>query len=377
MPNIVVAINNYSGFVEEYDELVESFSQLSRDGVKYGIYFVITAGTTNAVSYRIIQNFKNVLTMQLNDSTDYPVVVGHTGGITPSKYKGRGLVLLDKVYEFQTAYSCEPKDSVRFLESFCEKQRNNSAAKARKIPVLPKWVDTECVEDYIGALDSVPIGIGRHLLNVVNLKLDNKLVFPVVSQEIYQCNYFAEEFVKVISKTADTVVIDAQALLDDEFDCQVIKNNFEQAVVSAFYEMLDRNNSYIDNGNSDSYLKTLNSKVYVIIGLKKLSETLSEDTLGKLNSMLNNGESKYKIHYILIEDYKSFTDFSGKKWYKKHITGSDGLWIGYSVYNQHLFKTPHNSNELYDDVSDFYGFFFSKNRPIFTKLLSSQPETEE
>ena len=377
LPNIVVAINNYSGFVEEYDELVESFSQLSRDGVKYGIYFAITAGTTNAVSYRIAQNFKNIMTMQLNDSTDYPVVVGHTDGITPSKYKGRGLVHLDKVYEFQTAYCSESKNLTRFLESFCEEQKKSRLTKARRIPILPEWVDMDCVGDYIGSLNSVPVGIGRHLLNVVNLRLDNKLIFPVMSQEIYQCNYFAEEFIKVISKTAETVVIDAENYLDDEFSCQIVKNDFDQVIVSAYQEMLSRNNTYKDSGCPDSYLESLDSKVYVIIGLENLTGNLSGDVLDKFNAMLNKGDARYKIHFVIIESYKSFTGFSEIKWYKENISGSDGLWIGYGVYSQYLFKTPHNSNELFDDVSDFYGFFFSKNRPIFTKLLSSQPEPEE
>lgn len=92
VPNIVVLLNNYSGFSEQFEDLQESFALLTRDGVKYGIYFAVTAGNTNAVRYKTQQNFKMMLTMQLNDATDYSLVVGKTDGLIPSKYKGRGLV---------------------------------------------------------------------------------------------------------------------------------------------------------------------------------------------------------------------------------------------------------------------------------------------
>ena len=78
VPNIVVVLNNYAGFVEQYEDLQDDFSLLSRDGVKYGIYFIVSASNTNAVRYRTQQNFKIMMTMQLNDPTDYSIIVGKT-----------------------------------------------------------------------------------------------------------------------------------------------------------------------------------------------------------------------------------------------------------------------------------------------------------
>ena len=79
-------MNNYSGFAEQYEDLQDEFSLLTRDGVKYGIYFAVTASSVNAVRYKTQQNFKNMLTMQLNDATDYSIVVGKTVGLFPSKF---------------------------------------------------------------------------------------------------------------------------------------------------------------------------------------------------------------------------------------------------------------------------------------------------
>lgn len=38
IPNIVVVLNDFSGFAEQYEDFQDDFTVLSRDGVKYGIY---------------------------------------------------------------------------------------------------------------------------------------------------------------------------------------------------------------------------------------------------------------------------------------------------------------------------------------------------
>ena len=82
MPSIIVVINNYAAFSEQFDNHEESFALLSRDGLK-GITFVVTASDTMAIRWRIQQNFKQILTMQLNDESNYSVILGRTGGIIP------------------------------------------------------------------------------------------------------------------------------------------------------------------------------------------------------------------------------------------------------------------------------------------------------
>ncbi len=89
IPNIVVVLNDFSGFAEQYEDFQDDFTVLSRDGVKYGIYFAVSATGTNAIRYRTQQNFRVVMTLQLNDATDYSIIVGKTDGLIPSAYKGK------------------------------------------------------------------------------------------------------------------------------------------------------------------------------------------------------------------------------------------------------------------------------------------------
>ena len=78
---------------------------LTREGTKYGIYFVLTCTGVNNVRLNLLQNFRNIYCLQLNNADDYASVVGKTGGLLPEKHRGRGLVRLDKdsLFEFQTA----------------------------------------------------------------------------------------------------------------------------------------------------------------------------------------------------------------------------------------------------------------------------------
>lgn len=57
-------------------------SLLSREGLKYGIYFMLTALNTGAVRYKNLQNFKQLYVLQLNDPSDYSGVLGNVGACT-------------------------------------------------------------------------------------------------------------------------------------------------------------------------------------------------------------------------------------------------------------------------------------------------------
>jgi len=223
IPNIVVLVNNYSGFAEQYEDLQELFYLISRDGVKYGIYFAVTAVSTNAVRYKTQQNFKTLMTMQLNDPSDYPIIVGKTDGLVPSKYKGRGLIAMDKVYEFQTAYCSSNDDTQEFIRTYCAELAETATAFAKPIPVLPDAVTLDYVRSYVEGLQKLPIGVSKKSLNVVTTNIKNKVVYPVFSQEVHETVAFVEEFAKLTALSTTTVIVDAEQSTDaTKCGCKVI-----------------------------------------------------------------------------------------------------------------------------------------------------------
>jgi S-DNA-T family DNA segregation ATPase FtsK/SpoIIIE len=71
LPRIIIMISNYEMLSETYEDFVGIIASLSREGEKYGIYFVISATGANAVRGKTTQNFSNTLCLQFNDDGDY------------------------------------------------------------------------------------------------------------------------------------------------------------------------------------------------------------------------------------------------------------------------------------------------------------------
>lgn len=377
VPNIVVVLNNIAGFMELAEELLEPFTVLTRDGVKYGIYFAASASSINDVRYKTQQNFKMVLTMQLNDPTDYPVVVGKTDGLIPTKCKGRGLVALDRVYEFQTAYCADTADQQEYLREFCRDLNANAHSYARRIPVLPKVVSLDYVRAAMDGTVSVPVGVAKNSLEIVTVNLSSKVALPVVAQDVADTAEFAAGLIEVLSASVKTVVLDMEQYLPYEgTGCERVTGDFEEFVRNLFAEMVKRNNDYKDAGLDPSVLDECEERVYVICGIKKLFERLSNDGKEKLGLLIAKAESIYKLRFVIIESLAQLNSFAYEEWYKRYIAGAEGLWIGDGVADQYLLKIGKLTNDLYEEIGNEYGYLISKNRAARLKVLSGKSSEE-
>ena len=377
--NIVVLINNYAGFAEQYEDLIESFALLSRDGVKYGIYFVVTASNTNAIRYVIAQNFRMTLCMQLNDATDYSIVIGKTDGLVPSKFKGRGLVALDRAYEFQTAFCSDAEDTFEYLSGYCAELRASSEVFAKKIPVLPQIVKLEDVVDSMTDLKSTPVGIGKKSLNTVTCNLAGKVAYPVVSQEIHQSVAFLEEWLRVLGGLGRVECIDAEQVLDTAAidGISYIDGEYEEYVREIFADTVERNNTYKDARMDVRALDRFEERTIVVVGFKRLYDQLSADGQEKLSLVLLKAEAIYKLHFVIVDAVSDYSAYSYSEWYKKQISGSDGIWIGDGIADQYMLKINKVTSELYEEIGDNWGYVLTRNRPTLVKLLSSEQEEAE
>jgi len=378
VPNIVVMINNYAGFAEQYEDLIESFALLSRDGVKYGIYFVVTASNTNAIRYVIAQNFKMTMSMQLNDATDYSIVVGKTDGLVPSKFKGRGLVALDRAYEFQTAYCSDAEDTFDFLSGYCQQVREQAQSFARRIPVLPEIVKLADVEREITDLKNVPVGISKRSLNVVSCNIFGKVALPVVSQELHQTANFLEEWLKVLGKLTKVVCVDAEKILEPEKtgDAELISDDYEEYVRTLFAEMVLRHNTYVDAKRDPAVLEDFERRVIVLVGFKRFYNQLSADGKEKLGLVILKAEAIYKLHFVVADALADYSSYSYEEWFKRQLPGTDGIWIGDGFADQYTLKVNKVTNEMYEEIGDEYGYLLARSRPTLVKLLSSAEEEE-
>ena len=319
------------------------------------------------------QNFKMMLTMQLNDPTDYPVIVGKTEGLLPSKFKGRGLVALNRVYEFQTAYCKDVKDQMEFIRTYCQTLYDDAERFAKPIPLLPEIVDYDYIKPMITNLSSVPMGVDKQSLEITSLNILKSVVVPILTMELNESAPFVKGLLLVLSSITNTVFVDSEAILQGE---NALRDEFESFVIGLFNEMVNRNNLYMDANMNASVLDDFDERVYVITGFKRLYDALSDDGKDKLNLLLENAEAAYKLHFILFENGTSFQEFTYAAWFKKHVKGSNGIWIGDGVSDQYILKLNKITSDLYEDIGYEYGYLIMKNKPYLMKLLQETLDEE-
>ncbi len=382
LPSIVVAINNFAAFTEMYEEKEEAVSYLSREGAKYGIYFVLTAIGTNAVRFKLLQNFGQQLVLQLNDEMDYATVVGKTDGLYPSKYKGRGLVKTDSVYEFQIANVCTEAVPFRFIRNECDRIGNSwNGASAKRIPILPKVVNRDFIGGYTYKNSlKVPVGVESQSLEVHYYSFCDSYINFILSATNAHSD-FTYQLSEVLNSDigCDTTIIDCQqnyARNDGSVKCVYQKSEIENEINTLFNLVLERNNTYKDSLESGKEIAEFESKVYVINSLSALKGMLEGELKEKLDLVLEKGETAYNITIIVAESVKNVTGMSFEKWYKKHVSQSDCIWIGNGISEQYQFKASKTTSEMHDDIGDNFGFTLVNGKPTKIKALSSQEDDE-
>jgi len=384
MTSIVVIINNYSAFSELYPEAEEMITYITRDGVKYGVYFVLTALTTNVIKYRLMQNFNLFYTLQLNDSSEYSNVVGKTNGLIPEKYKGRGLFKSDMIYEFQVAYLTDKKNTYDFIKNKClelkQKWKGNSA---ERVPILPSNVDSDFLKDYIKDIDklTLPIGISKHTLKPYHYNLEERYINTIYSSNDSYLN-FIEELILLFGyiPNLNLVIFNVMNYIKTKsnYNFQMVENKEKcnEVVANLFDIVLNRNNTYKDAIEQKTEVPCFDKKVIVITELNNLREILSDENKEKLDLILLKGDKKYNIFIILADSIKEVRKYSFSSWYTTHVTKYDGIWIGEGVSEQYELKTHKVEAELRADIDETFGFVFEKGKINLLKILSCLGEKD-
>lgn len=369
LPSIVVCIENYTSFIENFDELEENFGKLTREGMKYGIYFVVTATASNSVRYRIAQNFKQHFVLQLNDYNEYSGILGSTDGIYPSPFKGRGIFKQSETYEFQTAVVSEDPEKVfSSILTFSQTlKQENSHQLAQKIPVLPEVLTLDYFDqDCKYTLENLPIGLSKSQFNQIEVDLTANLVFPISSQNMIQ-PVFLNSLVQMLDDELEIVILDGE---DQVFP----EGGPEASVIRLYHEMVKRNNTYKEALTEQQPLPVFEDQLIVIRGLGKIMALLSKDGKEKLVTVLDKGETSYRIFFIIADEELWFMKCISDPWFKKQISGKEGLWIGNGFNSQIILKANKRTQEMDGFIDEDSGFYLRKGQPFGIKVFSEPVE---
>ncbi len=359
-PMMVIIINNYETFSENYeDDYEDVVSVLTREGVKYGIMFIITASASNDLRYRLSQNFKKKIALQINKDDDYYNIFDNIGKKRPSHIFGRGLIKIEDetLYEFQTAKICEADEYNEHILKEIENQQKISTSCAEKIPVLPDKVKFEDISQYISDLTKLPIGITKQELKPYLYNLKREFITLVTGKSIEDIKECILNIVKEISQINDVKV--------DILDIENIKKNKNSNINDEFNKI----RMQIDN-------QEIKEGVCVIIGIDKLLNELENGDMN-FSEMLEKGREAENYSFIIAENVTKFKNHEYDTWYKENISGDNGIWVGNGIDDQYLIQTDSMTYKLTNNCGRSFGYVINKSVPTLIKFVEMKEKSED
>lgn len=359
MPMIIVIINNYERFSENYkDKYDEILLTLSREGSKYGIVFIVSADSYGAIRYRLNQNFREKIALQLNNQDEYIMIFNKVNKKRPANIFGRGLIEIDNnIYEFQTARICESEKWNEYIKETNDKLTKINNIFAKPIPVLPNKVTLKDVKPALKDLTSVPIGICKATLEIYSYNFNKNFINFVTGKNIDTMVQFFEHVLEEIKqlKNVSLEIFDAEQIL------QTDKVNLDE-----FYK------NFMIKINSIAKEKVL----CVIIGLSKFINSMEEGAKG-FYEMLLQAKKVNNCNFIILENYKKIKNCEYDEWYKNLATNDSGIWVGNGITEQYLININLSDRSIINRCGESFGYVIKKEKVTLIKLLGMKENGDE
>ena len=365
IPMIVVMINNIEAFIETYNEYEDMLGQLTRDCLKYGVVFIFSTNGPNTVRYRLRQNFKQNLVLQFNDPSDYGTILSGVRKKEPSKAYGRGLIALDGIFEFQTAFPYKEEKMIDYIKIVCDKLNSICEYQAKRIPILPEVVTADEVRSAFGNLTTLPVGIEKESLEVATINIKDSYIYNVTGEDVTSLPKFIHGIAKAIIKTANTscIIMDSLTALSDikEGNTLYDKDNCMTAItkLTEIYEQKLEG-------------KNPNTVVCMIVGLSSLLSKMSAIEKGKFTKMIQDAKKLGTIKFIMVETIDNIKSICYEIWYKTNIDLSEGVWIGNGIGNQFTLKVTTSARILRAEIEPQFGYVVKKGKATLVKFITNE-----
>lgn len=372
VPYILVIVNNYSHFYESYEKYEDIMITLTRECPKYGIYFVLTATNTMAVRYRMLQNFRQMYVMQMNDKADYASILGNTGGVIPPEIKGRGILKTDETYVFQTAHIVgEDEDLLNFIKQFAaDLTQRAEGACAKQVPVVPKFISGLDAANNMNSFDQLPLGISYSSYNYVKVNAVEKNVLLVISDDGQDALNYAGGIIETVSAVSDlrTIVFNGGRKLAELLDVayEKVDGDYENRIIELFKISVLRNNNYKDTDGKPTVDMT--PMLIVFNGYEKIKGSLSEDGRDKLSAILDKVEGFCNIYFVICDGYRAVNQYYMDSWMSNRC-GGEGIWVGNGIEDQMRLIITRKTKELRREIDSRTGFYVSGGYAKLMRLI--------
>ena len=375
-PVQVIIIHNYLAFAELFAVHDDLMQYLTREGSKYGMYFILTTSAANTIKYRLSKNFNQQIALQMSDKSDYSSILGKVQEILPTKYEGRGLVKLDEVYEFQTASINDEKDAVASLEAireYCKQYASNwDGEKAMEISILPDKVNKTYIEEnqIQWDINHMPIGVSKKDVELIYHNFESMAVQYILAENTDQVD-FLQGLVEIIQEKAKVNVIDCTSAIKKHENIRYVNNNVEEYIVELFKEIVRRHNTTKDARDNNKPLPVFEKQVIVFNNLVPIFEMLSKDAKDKLKLVLEKNKPEFNAFIIINDSVKSIVSVKMDTWFKTSVNLQNVIWIGDGIRTQYVVKLTNKEEITRKNIGMRFGYYISGGDATLIKLLES------
>lgn len=359
LPMILISINNYDAFAEIYEDKYEdTLLTLTREATKCGIVFIVTANLFNSMRYRLSQNFKQRIALQLNVDNDYYNIFEKVGKKRPSNIFGRGLVSInDEIYEFQTAKVCKEEEYNVFIKQKIQELRENMKSRAREVAVLPEIVGLKNVKSELKDLESLPIGIAQKNLRVFKYDFTKEFINIIIARDMELAIQFARNIVEEIRLLKDVNVY--------IFDAERINKNEKEKLKEEYLNFIS---------NLEKIKPNINV-LCVIIGIDKFLNEI--DLNSEINETFKTLENRQNTNVVLVENVNKLKNYEYEQWFKNYISKDSGIWVGKGINNQYLMTINSDRREILNNCGSSYGYVIRQGNSYLVKLLGMKDSDDD
>lgn len=372
LPAIILVIDNYSNFKSKTNDIYEDMIlQLSKDGVNYGIFLVITAGGfgTMEIPARIGDNLRTVICLEMSDKYQYGEAMRttHIETLPEVNTKGRGLAKVgDRLLEFQTALAFEAADDFTRMEKI-EKMalamsQKWTGRKARAIPEIPEnpvWAEYAELEDVIKMNEDdrhLPVGYNMKNAAIYGIDLSRTYCYLITGKSRSgKTNLLKVMFKSAIMRGCEVTVFDFggdfTALAEKEgisvIDDDAKAFQFFSELLPDFKERNAKKRANIQAGMSDEELyvsmREYTAKFIFIADLADFVTHIMhpKDTNDKASPFVENLLDKGALHNVFWAACYSAEDapkVAGMKIYDYFVRYKTGMHFGGNVAGQRIFS---------------------------------------
>ena len=373
IPAIILIIDNMGNFrsktQNKYDETIV---QISREGVAYGIFLVITAAGfgTMEIPNRVADNIRKTVSLEMNDKFQYADIMRTIKlPVLPEiGIKGRGLVEVgEQILEFHTALAFEAEDDYKRMEilrniykDYGANWNGKWARKIPEIPIKPIWKEFRNLEEVDRMITSsykMPLGYSLADASIYGVDLVETYSYIISGKaRTGKSNVMKLFMLEANDKEAGIVIIDYK----EEYDG--FRNNLDSAEYITTDEQLytycvklrdifvERNKVKnelvkLDLDDMEIFEKMSQSKP-IFIFIADLTEFIKRiyrpsEGVQDMSAFLKNITDKGYLHnvfWIIAYNQDNYTDILGKPVYENLVRGRKGIHLGGNVSAQRLFE---------------------------------------